>query len=122
LVPPTLKGDLGLFGDSVVAVYPNDYVGNSAIGWAVRAAGGEWTLMEGLEPDLEQMSRGAVPWSLRLAPLPGPDAGLILTFVEEQGLYFSYLTNLEDGWAPPVLLEPAVAASEYTPFDVSSFD
>lgn len=122
LEPPAMKGDLGLLGDSVVAVYPTDYVGGSAIGWALRAAGSSWTLMEGDEPDLEQMSRGAVPWSLRLAPLPGPDAGLILTFSEEQGLYFTYLTNLETGWATPVLVDAEVTGDEYTPYDVSSID
>jgi hypothetical protein len=122
LEPVTLKADLGLLGDSVVVVYPTDYVGQSAIGWAIREAGGEWTLMEGSEPALDQMSRGAVPWSLRLAPLPGPDAGLILIFAEEQGLYFTYLTNRDDGWTAPVLVEQDVDGRDFTPFDMSSIE
>lgn len=118
---PSLKTAIARLGDAAIAVYSDAYAGprnaSSTLGWATLRADTAWETQQGALPiPFEQESRNAVTRSVRLARFEASQVGLILAFGEDDGLFVSSLTDLDEGWSEPHLVEASVAGDESTPF------
>lgn len=118
---PSLKTAIARLGDAAVAVYSDDYAGprnaSSTLGWAMLRADTTWeTQQQALPIHFDQKSDDAVTRSVRLARYEASQAGLILAFGEDRGLFVSSLTDPDRGWTEPVLIDAKVASDASTPF------